>query len=489
MKKRPSLWLIERILLVICAAFILFFGRTGVMETGVPAGTKLEDLDIRLIQSEEHVAITDTVIEDNRLKITMKALSVGKASVEVDIHEGYGYLNTAYVHFPKIIMINTYLGQLRGGWILPVSQSLFLAYVIYVLIRKYREKTAVNLFDYDNILTLGTIIFTVPIMIGQIWSAIRFSALDNYLEDIMSAASSFSFIILPLALVSSVLVTLSNIQLMKKEGRRLTNMLGCALGVALIIGTIGVYFIDEYLMWNQTSIDVHNQGGATLYIVMALRNIILTSISYLECILLATIILAIKAARSIPDFDRDYIMILGCQIRDDGSLTPLLKGRADRALEFARMQKQANGKDIIFVPSGGQGDDEIMAEGQAVGNYLLSQGIEPDHIIVEDRSVNTDVNFRYSRELIRQHHGEGEPKIAFSTTNYHVFRSGILAYRQNVPVQGIGSPTRSYFWINAFVREFIATLYYERKTHLTIRLIITIVMTVISHLQYLSNVL
>ena len=140
MKKRPSLWLIERILLVMCAVFIMFFGRTGVMETSVPAGTKLEDLDIRLIQSEEHVAITDTVIEDNRLKITLKALSVGKASVEVDIHEGYGYLNTAYVHFPKIIMINTYLGQLRGGWILPVSQSLFLAYVIYVLIRKYREK-------------------------------------------------------------------------------------------------------------------------------------------------------------------------------------------------------------------------------------------------------------------------------------------------------------------------------------------------------------
>ena len=489
MKKRPSLWLIERILLVICAVFIMLFGRTGVMETSVPAGTKLEDLDIRLIQSEEHVAITDTVIEDNRLKITLKALSVGKAIVEVDIHEGNGYLNTAYVHFPKIIMINTYLGQLRGGWILPVSQSLFLAYVIYILIRKYREKTAVNLFDYDNILNLGTIIFTVPIMIGQIWSAIGFFALDSYLEEIMSAASSFSFVILPVALVSSVLVTLSNIQLMKKEGRRLTNMLGCALGVVLIIGTVGVYLIDEYLMWNQTSIDVHNQGAATMYIVMALRNIILTSISYLESILLATIILAVKAARGIPDFDRDYIMILGCQIRDDGSLTPLLKGRADKALQFARMQKQASGKDIVFVPSGGKGDDEIMAEGQAVGNYLLSQGIDADHIIVEDRSVNTDENFRYSRELIRKHYGKGEPKIAFSTTNYHVFRSGILAYRQNVPVQGTGSPTRSYFWINAFVREFIATLYYERKTHLTIRLVIIIVMTVISHLQYLSNVL
>ena len=489
MKKRPSLWLIELILLVICAVFIMVSGRTGVMETRVPADVRVEDLDIRLVQPEEYVVIKDVVIEDRILKITLQASSIGKATIEINDLGGFGYLNSAYVHFPLIIMINTYFGQLRGGWIIPASQSLFLAYVIYTLIKKYRDKTAVNIFDYDNILNLGTIIFTVPVLIGQIWSACRFSALDNYLEDIMSAASSFSFIILPLALVSSVLVTLSNLQLMKKEGRRLSNMLGCALGVTLIISTVGVFFIDEYLMWNQTVIDVHNQGSAALYIVMALRYIILTSISYLECILLATIILAVKASRNSPDFDRDYIMILGRQIRDDGSLTPLLKGRADKALEFAHKQKQANGKDVVFVPSGGKGDDEVMAEGQAVGNYLLSQGVDSDHIIVEDRSANTDENFRFSSQLIRKHFGEGEPKIAFSTTNYHVFRSGILAYRQNVPVQGIGSPTRSYFWINAFVREFIATLYYERKTHLTIFLIIITVMTVITYLQYLSNVL
>ena len=211
---------------------------------------------------------------------------------------------------------------------------------------------------------------------------------------------------------------------------------------------------------------------------MAVTNTILVAVSYLECILLGTIILTVKAARRIPAFDKDYILILGCKIRGDGSLTPLLKGRADRALDFARMQKEAGGKDVIFVPSGGKGGDEIMPEAQAVKNYLLEQGVPEERILAEDGSANTYENFKNSLALIREDCGGGEPKIAFSTTNYHVFRSGVLAERQGASVEGIGSKTRSYFWINAFVREFIATLAAEWKRHLAV--IAALVLTVIA---------
>ena len=53
--------------------------------------------------------------------------------------------------------------------------------------------------------------------------------------------------------------------------------------------------------------------------------------------------------------------------------------------------------------------------------------------------------------------------------------------------EGIGSKTRSYFWINAFVREFIATVYAERKKHILVialMILLTIAMVV---LVYLSN--
>ena len=143
---------------------------------------------------------------------------------------------------------------------------------------------------------------------------------------------------------------------------------------------------------------------------------------------------------------------------------------------------------IVFVPSGGQGADEIMPEGQAIRNYLIEAGVPEDRILTEDRSVNTYENFRNSVELIRAG-GIEDLKIAFSTTNYHVFRSGIIAEQQGIRAEGIGSGTRSYFWVNAFVREFIATVYAEWKRHLRIIAILILLTLAMVLFWYLSNVL
>ena len=49
-------------------------------------------------------------------------------------------------------------------------------------------------------------------------------------------------------------------------------------------------------------------------------------------------------------------------------------------------------------------------------------------------------------------------KIAFSTTNYHVFRSGLFARRVKMRAVGMGAKTKWYFWPNAAVREFAGLL-------------------------------
>jgi uncharacterized SAM-binding protein YcdF (DUF218 family) len=152
------------------------------------------------------------------------------------------------------------------------------------------------------------------------------------------------------------------------------------------------------------------------------------------------------------------MLILGCQINNDGTLTPLLRSRADKAVEFARAQKEKTGKELIFVPSGGKGPDEIIPEADAIKNYLLSLGIPEERILPENESTNTYENIRNSMELIRKHAGEDAPKVAFSTTNYHVFRSGLYARRVKMKAQGMGAKTKWYFWPNASVREFVGLL-------------------------------
>ena len=211
-----------------------------------------------------------------------------------------------------------------------------------------------------------------------------------------------------------------------------------------------------------------------------------TAVAYLECMLIGTIAVAYRAAKRIPSFDKDYILILGCMIKKDGTLTNLLKGRADRAVEFAEMQKAATGKDIIFVPSGGQGSNEVISEGQAIKNYLLGIGIKEESILAECESANTYENFRNSAKLIRERSGDAA-NIAFSTTNYHVFRSGLYASKQGIKAEGIGSRTKSYFWVNAFVREFIAMLHSERKKHAAVMIILALLWAFMVVMWFLAN--
>lgn len=89
--------------------------------------------------------------------------------------------------------------------------------------------------------------------------------------------------------------------------------------------------------------------------------------------LIGAIICGIIAARRQPPYDRDYIIILGCGISRDGSLLPLIRGRVDRAIDFYNKQLAQTGKKAVFVPSGGQGDDEIISEGEAMRYYLISK--------------------------------------------------------------------------------------------------------------------
>ena len=195
--------------------------------------------------------------------------------------------------------------------------------------------------------------------------------------------------------------------------------------------------------------------------------ILIYVIAYFECMFLSTVACTYLATKYTPAFDRDYIIILGCGIRKDGGLTPLLKGRVDSAVAFEKKQFEKTGKHAIFVPSGGQGDDEVISESEAMKNYLLNIGIPQEQIVCEDKSVNTMQNMQFSKKAIEKHGGDIEhKKIAFATTNYHVFRGYILARKNGFEAKGISSKTKPYFYFNAFLREFIGVLWEKKVQHI-----------------------
>ncbi|MCR5134674.1 MAG: YdcF family protein [Clostridiales bacterium] len=465
-------------LLALCMAVISVTGKTIVTQTPFYGGMpdSLPEIDVTVDPAEGVIELEDVSLEDGVLTLCVRSIGRGNAYVEATGPDGIGVGKQFYVHHGGIITVDGYFGACRGGVVVPIAALLYLLLLFSGSLRKYRDGLRLSMYQYRNVLYLGLLVFLGVWILQSVLNVFSFNSIGQTIHSVTATASTLALISLPAAFLVSILVTASNIDLMRHEGRNWRNMLGAILGIFFCVSLLFPMVMDYYLQWHATMIDVHNSQGAALYITEAIENSIYLVTAYLECVLIATIVLSVKAAKHIPAFDKDYILILGCQIGKDGSLTKLLQGRTDRAIEFAAMQKEKTGKDIVFVPSGGQGSDEVMAEAAAIRNYLLAQGIPEEQILAEEQSASTYENFRNSLALIKEREAAVQentdaaaaPKVAFSTTNYHVFRSGQLAFAQGVPAEGIGSQTKRYFWINAFVREFIAALVSERKRHILI---------------------
>lgn len=346
-----------------------------------------------------------------------------------------------------------------------------------------------TLYSYANIVLIGGLLFNSVFLIVctrflltiPLDTAVDFT---YFYESLLAFPRTFSYYAFFVILFICVLLGISNVELIRHEGFRLHNALSLLVAGLYGGGTMAVYLIADKLY---ESIFVP-LGLSTNPVFIVLSTVIplflLLVLCYFECILAGTGILGWIAARAVPTYDKDYIIILGCSIDKRGGLLPLLRGRVNRAVRFAWEQEIATGKALRYVPSGGQGPNEIMSEGSAMGFYLMTHGAEEYEVIPEKQSRNTWENFCFSKKLIEEM--TPHPKVAFATTNYHILRSGILANKAGLDAQGIAGDTKWYFWPNGFVREFFGILAMERKVHLRAVAVIAAVCAVVGCVEFLG---
>lgn len=309
-----------------------------------------------------------------------------------------------------------------------------------------------NPYSYNTIYYMGFALFLSFVFITYVMLAVRlFTQPELYnihgiLYILLRSAKEYMLVTFPFLLAFSCALCVSNVALIRHEGRRFVNLLGILLSVLIVAGVAFIFVFDYAVSGSRTEVMIHD----------LIANLIAAIYLYFECMLVGTIAANIIVVRYKPEPDKDFLIILGCGIRKDGTPTPLLRGRIDRALSFAREQERETGKKLIFVTSGGQGSDEVISESASMKRYLMEQGVPQTQIVEEDRSSDTAENMRFSKEKIMQIDPNG--KIAFATTNYHVFRSGIFARRVKMRAVGIGAKTKWYFWPNAAVREFVGLL-------------------------------
>ncbi len=344
-----------------------------------------------------------------------------------------------------------------------------------IMLRHFLQAKGPDFYSYATIYFAGFFIFaTVTALVMLNMAVLHLSDPAQYsmfavYSVINSASTRFMLLTMPLVVLFAVAMGVSNIALLRHERLWLPNVMGLLTSVLLIVGeAVCIYLTHRDFMGSEW------EGR----IRQTMENTCATVFAYCECMLAGSIVCAVKAAKHQPAMDKDFIIILGCWFRRDGTLPPLLRGRADRAIAFWRAQKEKTGKEAWFIPSGGQGKDEPMAEGEAIRRYLVSQGIPERLILPENQAANTYQNMDFSKAIIQKTNPRG--KALFATTNYHVFRSGLWASLAGLPAEGIGSKTKWWYWPNAFMREVVGLLKKRWKQELLFLLLLIVFFGVLS---------
>ena len=419
-----------------------------------------ESLSVTVDNAEVVAAERVYIGSDGNICVDFRSLREGSATATVDYTaqpdgttEGFTAYIRLYVNsFGTIFQQDdlNFDGYIIVEFVILAGLLLVFIFTVVTFIECFRKAR----FSYYMVACGGVALFAAFTIVLALYDMQWYNTFRFFLMNLSDSGFVFAVLTTPLMLVLSAAIAGSNIWLLRHEGRRPQNMLGIGLGLLWVLGIAAVIGSSVYYFgYSDNGVVLSTQISYSIAYVL----------SYMECMLLSTIVSAFLATKYKPPFDKDYLIVLGCGIRKDGTLTPILKGRVDAAIRFERAQFAAAGRHAKFVPSGGQGSDEVISESEAMKRYLLEQGYPEEQIIKEDKSVNTDQNICFSREKIMADAADPETvRAGVATTNYHIFRAYILAAKYRLDAQGITAKTKWYFFPNAFLREFAGLLYAKK---------------------------
>ena len=179
------------------------------------------------------------------------------------------------------------------------------------------------------------------------------------------------------------------------------------------------------------------------------------------CVVLVAVLLAlgtiltlmgIRAAHHPDGTQSVTVIVLGCQVRSDGTPSRMLRDRIQSAYDYLSTHERA-----VCVASGGQNNQEPTTEARCIRDTLVSMGIAPGRIYLEDASISTEENLAFSAEVIRR---EGLPtEVAIASDNFHQLRAGVWAEKDGLTPYSLGCASIWMLGPGYWAREAAALLY------------------------------
>ena len=142
--------------------------------------------------------------------------------------------------------------------------------------------------------------------------------------------------------------------------------------------------------------------------------------------------------------ESDVIIVLGAQVKEDGTPSEALRRRMIAALEVYQEKRQT------IIVCGAQGSNEPRAEGDVMRDWLIAQGVREEDVVAETASFNTRQNLEYAKAIMEH---RGLTRALIVTSDYHVARALRLCAQTGIEATGKGSPSKPEYFIKNHLRE------------------------------------
>lgn len=162
-----------------------------------------------------------------------------------------------------------------------------------------------------------------------------------------------------------------------------------------------------------------------------------------------------KACKGNTKTPPDILLILGCRVRGNEAEETLMM-RIEKAAEYLK-----ENKNTLAVACGGiVHKDQFKSEAEVIKEELIKRGIEPDRIILEDKSKTTAQNFINTSKIVD---ADGKT-VAFLSSEFHLMRASMIAKKCNFDCTAVAAPSPKRLILKNYIREFFAIPLIGRDT-------------------------
>ena len=167
----------------------------------------------------------------------------------------------------------------------------------------------------------------------------------------------------------------------------------CLAGTVLFLLPLAAGILHFGMVWPAA---VLLPAAAVLLRPRWLRRAVSLLAAVCAAAVLVTLGMMARAAGNRPPEDMPCtVIVLGCQVLEDGRPSLMLQKRIDAAYGYLSAHP-----DAACVASGGLDDSETVTEAQCIRSTLVSMGIDEGRIYLEDRSRSTEENLSFSAAIM-----------------------------------------------------------------------------------------